>query len=75
MCGCGDTADTRCSVFVLCVLAVYAVSPGCYSYINRDYSHQKMLMGVHIMKVVVMKSPKALAWIFRIIFGIKAKRA
>lgn len=54
-------------------MAVYAVFAGGYPYSYRDYSYQKMLMGVHIMKVVVMRSPKAFAWLFRLIFGIRPR--
>lgn len=34
-----------------------------------------MLTEVHIMKVIVMKSPKAFAWLLRLIFGVRAGKA
>ncbi len=74
MYSCGNSAYNGVGVSVLCVLAVHAVSPCGNPYFNRYNPYKKMLTGVHIMKVVVMKSPKAFAWIFRLIFGIKAKR-
>lgn len=69
MCFCGSTAAVRNGVPVLCFVAVHAFSYCRCFYYNRDYPYQKMLTEVHIMKVIVMKSPKAFAWLFRLIFG------
>ena len=68
MCFCGGIIAVRAGVPVLCFLAVHAFSYCRCLYYNRNYPYQKMLTEVHIMKVIVMKSPKAFAWLFRLIF-------
>ena len=71
---CSGTAVFGISVSVLCFVAVYAFSDcrGFHHY--RNYPYQKMLTEVIHMKVVVMRSPKAFAWLFRLIFGVKTGR-
>ena len=68
---CGGATAAGAYIPVLCFLADYGISYCRGFYNNRNNPHQKMLTEVHIMKVIVMKSPKAFAWLFRLIFGMK----
>lgn len=71
MCFRSGFAAFRVGFPLLCFVEVYAFSYCRNFYYNRNYPYQKLLTGVHIMKVVVMRSPKAFAWLFRLIFGVK----
>ncbi len=71
---CGGITAVRAGVPVLCFVAIYAFSCCRSLYYNRNYPYQKMLTEVHIMKVIVMKSPKVFAWLLRLIFGVKMEK-